>query len=269
MRALSQDGWDVTCVDIAGGSDARDFFRRSERRFDLAVHCAAVVGGRQVIDGSPLAQAVNLELDAGLFQWAERTRPGRVLYISSSAVYPVSYQKMSTRVKLREHMVHLDALSLPDQLYGWAKLTGEILAGRYDGPVTVVRPFSGYGEDQDDCYPFRAFAERAKARDDPFVIWGSGDQVRDFIHIDDVVHGSLLMAEDGVSGPVNLGCGRETSMSELAAMMCGAAGYSPRFEVQAGQPQGVSYRVADTRKMDAYYAPLVSLEEGVKRAVAA
>ena len=53
-----------------------DFFRHADDRFDVIVHAAAVVGGRAMIDGNPLALAVNLELDAALFQWA-LPGPGR------------------------------------------------------------------------------------------------------------------------------------------------------------------------------------------------
>lgn len=267
-RALEDRGFDVTGVDIADKQDARDFFRYSMRKFDIVVHCAAIVGGRALIEGSPLALAQNLELDSGLFQWAEANKPGRVVYVSSSAAYPVCLQR-AEGIRLREDRVCLDAPELPDQLYGWAKLTGEMLASRYSGAVTVVRPFSGYGEDQDDCYPFRAFAERAKRREDPFTIWGTGQQVRDFIHIDDVVAGTLALVDDGVTGPVNLGTGRATSMQDLAKMMCHAAGYAPVFAPQPGKPAGVGYRVADITLMDKHFEPLISLEEGVRRAVAA
>ena len=91
-EALHHRGWDVTGIDIAEGNDARDFFSASGDRFDLVVHCAAVVGGRALIDGPPLALAVNLELDAAMFRWALRTRPGRVIYLSSPAAYPVALQ---------------------------------------------------------------------------------------------------------------------------------------------------------------------------------
>jgi nucleoside-diphosphate-sugar epimerase len=246
--------------------DARDVFRTApDWHFDLVIHCAAVVGGRAVIDGVPLAQAVNLELDAGLFQWAERTKPGLVVYISSSAVYPVHLQQ--TARALAERACDIHDPWMPDQLYGWGKLTGEMLASRYSGRVMVIRPFSGYGEDQDEDYPFRAFAERAKRREDPFVIWGSGKQVRDFIHIADVVQATLVMADEGFPGPVNLGTGRATSMTDLARMMCHAVGYNPVMAVQHDKPEGVYWRVADTELMGQHYKPLITLEEGVQRAV--
>ena len=273
--ALLDAGYSVMGWDIANGADARDYFRTSDGSgCDVVVHCAAVVGGRAKIDGSPLDLAVNLELDAALFQWAARTRtrPGRVVYISSSAVYPVMLQTWDDARPLRESAVTLDEpiVGVPDQLYGWSKLTGEVLAGhaRDAGvPVTVVRPFSGYGEDQSADYPFAAFAARARNREDPFVIWGSGDQVRDWIHVDDIAAAILAAVDGGIDGPVNLGTGRPTSMRELARMFCAAAGYQPDFKVLPDRPSGVAYRVADITRMSEFYQPAVSLEDGVARAI--
>ena len=267
-KALEHGGWDVTGIDIADGNDARGFFRTDGRQFGLVVHCAAVVGGRALIDGPPLALAVNLELDAALFRWALRTRPGRVIYLSSPAAYPVALQR-APRL-LTENDLDLTDPRMPDQLYGWAKLTGEMLANRARAeglPVTVVRPFSGYGEDQPDCYPFPALAARARRREDPFAIWGTGEQVRDWIHVDDICAAILAMVREGIDGPVNLGTGRPVSMRELAGMMCAAAGYEPEFKPLPEMPAGVAYRVADVTRLSEFYHPEVTLEEGILRAL--
>ena len=274
-RYLEEQGWDVIRCDIADGHDARGLFRTPGLLADLVVHCAAVVGGRETIDGVPLAQAVNLELDAALFQWALRSRPGRVLYFSSSAVYPTWLQTGKPVTALREYMARSDLdlvqVGVPDQLYGWAKLTGENLAHRArqeDLRVSVVRPFSGYGSDQDPSYPFPAFIDRALRREDPFAIWGDGSQVRDFIHIDDIVRACMVMYEQGIDGPVNLGTGRAVSMTELARMACEQAHYAPEFKFNLSAPCGVSYRVADTALMRKFYEPEVTLERGVAQALA-
>ncbi len=278
--ALEAAGWDVTRIDLrpspgSSPKDARGYFFQNTFRYDLVIHCAAVVGGRKLIDGAPLALASNLELDAGLFQWALRTKPGRIVYVSSSAAYPVPFQSLTTRTMMTEDMIDptlaRGLLCAPDQLYGWTKLTGENLAYRAqqeDLNVTVIRPFSGYGEDQDDTYPFRAFAERAKARKDSFEIWGTGQQVRDFIHIDDIVAATMIMLREEITGPVNLGTGRATSMLRLARMFCTAAGYSPAIDTRPDAPSGVGYRVADVSGMREFYTPSVTLEEGVRRGLA-
>lgn len=274
-QALEEDGWDVDRCDLSlgRGSDASTLFRYGMRSYDLVIHCAAIVGGRAVIDGAPLALASNLELDAGLFQWALRTQPGHVVYVSSSAAYPVSLQQLEFRQSLTEGDIDLDSFSvgMPDQLYGWAKLTGEVLARRAQQEglaVSVIRPFSGYGEDQDESYPFRAFAERVKRCDDPFEIWGDPLQCRDFIHINDIVAATLLMVKERIDGPVNLGTGIATSMIDLAAAFCrDAAGYLPRVDVIRGAPMGVGYRVADVSYLRSFYEPKITLEEGIRRAL--
>ena len=102
--------------------------------------------------------------------------------------------------------------------YGWAKLTGEMLCEylRREGlTVTVLRPFSGYGEDQSLDYPFPSFIQRAVSKEDPFQIWGSSLTTRDWIHIEDVVAASLMLARDRMSINVNLCTGRATSFMEL------------------------------------------------------
>jgi UDP-glucose 4-epimerase len=263
-------GWDVTGIDVKNGQDAREYFRYMTGGYDLVIHAAAVVGGREVIENNPLAQAVNLELDAGLYSWARRARPRRIVYFSSSAVYPVSFQRHPQQCRLGEADVDLDAPQAPDRLYGWAKLTGEYLSrlARQDGQaVTVVRPFSGYGPDQDDTYPLAAFADRALARQDPFLIWGDGRQVRDFIHVGDIVTATLLMADREVNGPLNLGRGEPVSMTELARMTCRQAGYEPVFEYVPAAPAGVDYRVADASALHRLYDPQVTLEQGVSEAL--
>ncbi len=275
VHVLQQRGYDVRRVDVAEGWDARDYFRHVNTQVDLAIHCAAIVGGRQKIEGAPMELAVDLSLDAEYFQWAMRTRPGRAVYISSSAAYPVSLQTDWCRRRgrrLQESDIDLNNVETPDLLYGWSKLTGELLArhAREAGvPVTVIRPFSGYGADQDETYPFRAFLERARRREDPFTVWGDGEQVRDFIHVSDVVAGTLALVDQGVDGPVNLGTGRPASFNELARMVCREAGYEPLLEHHESAPVGVRYRVADPSLMLCHYEPRVSLEEGIRTALGA
>ena len=244
--ALRQRGYTVAECDIVDGWDALDHFATDTRRYDLVVHAAASSPHRKAIDSEPQHLARNVELDAAMFDWAVRTGQGRVLYLSSCA-----------------------ALDDPDD-YGWAKLTGERMAAaarRSMLPVTVVRPYSGYGEDQSELFPFRAFVERARRREDPFTIWGDGSQVRDWIHISDVVAGALAVAESGSDDPVSLCTGVGTSMLELAAMICHAAGYEPSFDLLPEHHAGSAYRVGDPTALHQVYVPKVDLAEGVRRAL--
>lgn len=270
---LRSRGWDVVTSDITGitdGMDAHWHFRHSTVRYDLVVHAAAVEPHRAAIDGKPMHMAANLALDTAMFDWAVRTLQRRVLYLSSSAAYPVILQSAGVAGRrLHEAWCHA-ASGEPDAAYGWTKLTGErVAAAAADAglAVHVVRPFSGYGEDQGESWPFGAFVARARRRDDPFVVWGDGTQIRDWIHIDDVVRGALAVVNADERRPVNLCTGVGTSMAELVGLICKEAGYSPDFELRGDKPSGVAFRVGDATRMNEHYTAKVSIVEGVKRAL--
>lgn len=267
----------VVGVDLAQGRDALDWFRaNTDKRFDLAVHCAAHVKGRAEIDGSPLAVATNLALDAWFFRWLELAKVPRAVYFSSSAAYPVDLQNDWSRPLplVEQHISTHRAANLgrPDATYGWAKLTGEQLAVHAQAAghqVLVVRPFSGYGPDQPLEYPFPSFIRRALNLEDPFEIWGNGEQVRDWVHIADVVGAVLALLDAGEQGPVNIGTGRATTFNELAKMVIQARGdgYSPRIKFLDDAPTGVMHRVADVRRLHEFYRPSIDIEAGVQEAL--
>lgn len=266
----SLEGHDIVGVDIKNGLDARKFFAEDDTKFDLVVHLAAIVGGRATIEGAPLSVAVDLAIDSELFQWALRTRPGRIIYYSSSAAYPIHLQAAGSTHKLKESDIDLSDIKSPDYTYGWAKLTGEMLASYAEKEglrVHVFRPFSGYGEDQSLDYPFPSFIMRGVQKQDPFLIWGTGKQTRDFMHMEDVVAATLEAVKQDIPGPVNLGLGRATSFNELAEMVTKQCGYFPFYERKLGAPEGVQYRVCDPTKMLSFYKPKITLEEGVSRAI--
>ena len=222
------------------------------------------------IDGAPLEVATDLAIDSDMFQWALRTRPDRLIYFSSSAAYPIDIQTRECYRPQWEDDINLDEVRTPDQTYGWAKLTGEILA-KYATEaglkVHIFRPFSGYGTDQDLDYPFPSFIDRALRRADPFHIWGDGTQQRDFIHIRDVVGAALEAVRQDVQGPTNLGWGRATSFNELAELVTGSSGYRPRIEHLPAKPVGCWYRVSDSTKMHGFYKPKISIEQGIRMAL--
>lgn len=274
VAALLRSGWSVDECDIddhAGGIDCLDVFRVETGRFDLVVHCAAKAPHRAAIDHRPALMAYNLMLDAAMFDWAVRTGQRRVLYFSSSAAYPIDLQNdYATARALCEADIRGGAHNIgrPDAGYGWVKLTGEEMAAaaaKAGLAVHVVRPFSGYGETQSLDFPFGAFVDRARRREDPFVIWGSGEQVRDWVHIDDVVAGALAVVEADVREPVNLCTGVGTSMARLAHMLAEAAGYEPQFDFVRDAPEGVAYRVGSPTGLHKFYVPKVSIEDGVRR----
>lgn len=257
-------------IDIKDGNDARDFFKiDSSKSFDVVIHLAAVVGGRQTIENSPISVAVDLSIDSEFFSWCLRNKPKHVIYFSSSAAYPIEYQFTNSQIKLKESMIDLDNIKSPDLTYGWAKLTGEYLAKfvSTEVPVTIFRPFSGYGTNQDLTYPFPSFIDRAKQRSNPFQIWGDGNQVRDFIHIKDIINAVDICIREKIYGTFNLGSGEGISFNDLCELVCKACNYKPEIEHLKAQPTGVMYRVCDPSKMLEFYKPKISLAQGIDMAL--
>lgn len=226
--------------------------------YDLIIHCAAIVGGRLKIDGDPLAVATDLSIDSEFFNWCVRAknRP-KIIYFSSSAVYPVELQQRDRFCQLNEQLVdpaNQTRISMPDQTYGWSKLSGEVLAQHavqtYNANIAIYRPFGGYGEDQSFDYPFPSIICRIVNGENPVTVWGSGDQRRDFIHIEDIVDAVLATMHKLKPGEaLNLGTGLGISFRELARIASDELKIPLDIVNDVTKPEGVFYRVADPYKL--------------------
>jgi nucleoside-diphosphate-sugar epimerase len=241
--------------------------------FSDVFHFAAIVGGRLKIEGDPMAVALDLSIDAEFFYWICQHKPDRVLYPSSSAAYPINLQSTSGAIALSEGDIDFNKnLGVPDMTYGWSKLTGEFLAQiaarHYGISVVCIRPFSGYGEDQDLSYPVPAIAARAAKRENPFEVWGSGKQGRDFVHIDDVLDLIFILLDNVSDGSAyNIGSGKLTSFLELIGLFTRFAGYSPEIKPLLDKPVGVHSRYCDMSLVEERFGwkAAISLEEGMRR----
>jgi UDP-glucose 4-epimerase len=216
--------------------------------------------------------ALDLAIDAEFFYWITRKKPKRVLYPSSSAAYPVSKQTEAGAIRLVESDIDFTNMGEPDMTYGWTKLTGEFLAkiahSHYGVNIVCIRPFSGYGEDQDYSYPVPSLARRAVFKENPFEVWGTGHQGRDFVHIDDVLDCTLLAMDkikDGTA--INIGYGRLTSFRELIGLFSSFAGYNPEIKCLLDKPVGVHSRYCsnDFVKEQLGWSPKITMEEGMRR----
>lgn len=257
--------------------DCRNFFKLNlDTDFDYVVHLAAMVGGRAMIENNPIAVADDLSIDAEYWQWAKLSKPKKTLCFSSSAAYPIKYQRDGNYVLLKEDMISFDDdIGMPDMSYGWAKLTCEYLARlayeKHDIESVCYRPFSGYGEDQDDSYPFpsickRALDEKGAAN---LRVWGDGRQMRDFIHIDDCVRGAVATMDQISDGSaVNLSTGIYTSFIQFAQMAANTIGYSPVVTGMSDMPSGVFARGGDTNLQASLgFKHEIDFDIGIQRAL--
>lgn len=261
-------------IDETVFGDCIEYFATASDSFDVVFHLAAVVEGRMTIEGNPLKVARDLMIDAALFQWAVRTSPAKIVYFSSSAAYPIRLQTRQRHVALAEDLISFDTgeLDLPDTSYGWAKLTGEFLSHlavtKHDLDVAVYRPFSGYGEDQALTYPFPSIVKRVlETPGDEIEVWGSGQQSRDFIYIEDCITG-ILDTYERLRGaePLNLGSGTPTTFTQLIEATCRAVGRDqPRIKALTDKPEGVFARYCDPSKQHALgFRPEHSLDDGLR-----
>ncbi len=250
--------------------DLAKWLKRTSTRFDLAYHFAAPVGGRLRIEYDPLFNADSLRIDSEFFRWAVG-KVGIVIYPSSSAVYGTMLQE-GRGFRLEEGMFHPESMNwlAPDEMYGFTKMVGEFLAWKASGyglNTLCIRPFSGYGEGQSMEYPVPSILARAKARENPLTVWGSGQQKRDFIHVEDLVNATIARLNAGIRGyqNMNIGSGQATSFLEVARHAAALVGYDPTISTDLSKPVGVATRFSDSSQMFAYYTPAITLNQGLGR----
>ena len=257
--------------------DCRDWFIKNlDQKFNYVFHLAAMVGGREIIENNPLIVAEDLSIDSHFWQWCSKSKPEKVVSFSSSACYPIELQRHNNNRLLKEEDISFEKnIGMPDMTYGWAKLTceylGQIAFQKYGIKSVCYRPFSGYGEDQDLNYPFPSICKRIlKNKNSELInVWGSGNQSRDFIYIDDCVEGvykTMDKINDGSA--INLSTGKLTSFIEFAQKTCDIIGFNPKIEGTATKPEGVFARGGDTKKQERLgFKHTTKLDDGIKKAL--
>lgn len=259
-------------VEICTG-DLRDpeFTATAVDGISVVFHLAADHGGRGYVDTQQVACATNFALDNTVFMRGLAAGVDKLVYASSGCVYPNFRQTdPSEHLYLSEDEVGppFDA----DNLYGWAKLMGELTLRalyRESGFRSAsCRYFTVYGERGRENHAVMAMIARAFIGQDPFEVWGDGQQVRNWTHVDDIVDGTILAAErieDATA--VNLGTTERIRVIDAVRLVTGLAGYSPQIVLQPDLPTGPLNRVADNTRAQAMlgWSPRVSFADGLKR----
>lgn len=242
---------------------------------DYVFHAAGAVGSAAVQASCVMDQiADNLVLTARLVQaaWSEGVK--RLLLFSSSTVYP------ATTHPVREAEAW-DAPPFEGYMgYGWMRRYLEKLAEfvmtQTRMKIAVVRPTAIYGPydnfDLGSCHVLPALMRRAVEKQNPFVVWGNGHDVRDFLHVQDLARGCLLMLEHGATGePLNIGYGQGVTIRELLPLILEAAGYQQAdVQFDDSRPTALPVRRVDTSQAKALlgFEPAISLEKGIAETVA-
>jgi nucleoside-diphosphate-sugar epimerase len=239
----------------------------------VVFHLAADHGGRGYVDLHQAACATNLALDGMLFRACHQARVEKVVYASSGCVYPNHLQTDPGQVLyLTEGMVGppCDA----DNMYGWAKLMGELtLRAFYKDwgmKSASCRYFTVYGERGHENHAVIAMIARAFIGQNPYVVWGNGEQIRNWTHVDDIVAGTIIAAEridDGTA--INLGTMERTRVIDAVHEVLRCTGHSAEIELHPEMPTGPMNRVADNSlgKQLLGWEPEVRFMNGLRRTI--
>jgi nucleoside-diphosphate-sugar epimerase len=239
----------------------------------VVFHLAADHGGRGYVDLHQAACGVNLMLDGMVFRACHRAGVEKVVYASSGCVYPNHLQTDPNEILyLTEDMVGppYDA----DNLYGWAKLMGEMTLRAYykdwGMKSACCRYFTVYGPRGVENHAVIAMIARAFVRQDPFVVWGTGEQIRNWTYINDIVRGTILAAEkmdDGTA--INLGTMERIRVLDAAREVLGYMGHDAKIELHPEMPTGPYNRVADNSLARTLLAwePEVMFMDGLHRTI--
>jgi nucleoside-diphosphate-sugar epimerase len=212
-------------------------------------HNAADHGGRGYIDLHQVECSTNMILDGTVFRAAERAGVRKVIFASSGCVYPETLQSdPSQEVYLTEDLVGPPFRA--DNLYGWAKLMGEMTlrayvdAGRMQG--VSLRYFTAYGPRCPESHAVMAMIARALVDQDPFLIWGTGEQIRNWTHVSDIVEATIRAAERVDDGSaINVGTMERTRVVDCAREVLRYMNKSPDLAFDPSKPTGPYNRVCD------------------------
>lgn len=241
---------------------------------DTVFHLAARVGNAEYLHGSSMAELMtlqtNLVIDANVFKVCLQKNVNKIIYASSISVYPVEKQHYPNAVFAEDDIQPLG----PEGGYGWAKFMAEVELGWMKNiDIGIARIFNIYGENATLGKTVQVITELiSKAILYPkgeFVVWGDGEQTRDFLYVADCVK-ALLKLEEKASNPpviVNIGSGQATSIKKTADTIIKISGKNPRARYDLTKPVGPVSRTADISRARALlqWQPETSLETGLAR----
>ncbi len=233
---------------------------------DYAIHAAGVAIGAGV--RNPLeAMDVNANLGIKVMRAALAQNVKGFLLLSSVSAYPPrDYPVKEDEMWDGEPYPHFHG-------YGWMRRYLEKVAETVHKQglnVAIVRPTAAYGRYDNfgstHAHVIPMLIERALRKENPFVVWGTGGEVRDFLHASDIAKGGLMALEHATCDPINLGSGRSATISEIVDTILKITEHNPEIVYDFTKPTTIPYRMVDTTKAKKVlgFEAQVSLEEGLR-----
>lgn len=276
-RRLTASGYQVI-TRTSAELDLRDAaataaFLRSERP-DAVVLAAAKVGGIMANSTYPVQFLEdNLRIQLSVISGAHETGVARLLFLGSSCIYP----KLAPQPILEDALM-TGPLEPTNEPYALAKIAGIVQVQSYRRqygasfisamPTNLYGPGDNFDLETSHVLPalIRKFHEAAAAGADEVVLWGTGRPRREFLHSDDLAAACelLLRRYDG-DEPVNVGCGDDLTIAELAETVRELVGFGGRVTFDTAKPDGTPRKLLDISRLRALgWAPRIPLAEGIE-----
>ncbi|MDD9954366.1 MAG: NAD-dependent epimerase/dehydratase family protein [Candidatus Woesearchaeota archaeon] len=265
----------VSCELLTGDLHDPSFCTQAVAGQDVVMHLAATVGGVHYNNAHPASLfRNNLQPFINVLEAARQAQVSLFVTCSSACVYP-----RDCTIPTPEEEGFKDFPEKTNEGYGMAKRMQEYLsmkyAEEYGMTIAIPRPYNAYGPrddfDPETSHVIPALIKKVVDGEDPVNVWGSGEQSRSFLFVEDFVTGVLLTAEKhAIAQPVNIGNNEETTIKELVEHILQIAGKSSKMEFNTSQPQGQPRRKCDTTKMKQVlgWEPETTLAEGLKKTIA-
>lgn len=235
------------------------------RDIDCIFHQAAIPSVSRSVEDPQASHQVNVTGTLNILLAARDNGIRKVIFASSSAVYGDT----PTLPKME------DMLPKPKSPYAVTKLAGEyycsVFHHVYTLPTVCLRYFNVYGPRQDPFSQYSAAIPKfikIVSEKNPPIIFGDGEQTRDFTFVKDVVAANILAAESDASGIFNIGRGENTSVNRLAELIIHLIGNNVEPIYKEPRPGDVKHSLADISKAKTFgYSPKYSLEEGLRETI--
>lgn len=257
-------------------SQVATFAYLAEHRPDEVIVAAAMVGGIHANSTYPADFIYkNLMIATNAIEGSYRAGVQRLIFLGSTCIYP----KFAVQ-PIREESLLTSALEATNEAYAIAKISGlkmcEFYRRQYGVCYHSAMPTNLYGQG-DNYHPqnshvlpalIRRFHEAKRDGLSEVAIWGTGKPLREFLHADDAAAGILhLLQLETPPEWVNLGCGIDISIGDLARLVMKTVGYEGELSFDTSKPDGTPRKLTDISKIKATgWAPKIPIEQGVRMA---
>lgn len=279
LKKLTKNIWLNNDLSVFKGDlKEKSFTRSMVEDTDIVFHLAALHGGRGYIHTHPAQCCSNMILDQTIFEEAQISGVDRICFASSACVYPSYLQEetgSSYLLKEEDADPFVRDRAFADLEYGWAKLMGEMALKayyrQYGMKTSSVRIYTAYGPRENETHAIIALIAKAYTNMDPYVIWGTGEQDRNFTYVQDIVDALMLAAEKITDGSaVNAGRDDRITINETVDLIFDIIGWEPKdIARDLTKPQGVASRAADLSKARKIlkWEPKIGYRDGFQKTI--